>query len=67
MKILNFLLIFVVFVSIDAKIDKVFDWQPQQIHIGYGGSYLTIEFISVNFHYFETFFDFQIIFHRNCS
>lgn len=50
MNIFSFLSLFLVFVSIDAKIDKVFDWQPQQIHIGYGGLYFTAEFILVYFH-----------------
>lgn len=37
MKTFGFLSAFLFFVSIDAKLAKVFDWQPQQIHIGYGG------------------------------
>lgn len=45
MKNFSFLLIFLVFVSIDAESEDVFDWQPQQIHIGYGGLCFTNEFI----------------------
>lgn len=41
MKNYSFLLTFLVFVFVDAKLEDVFDWQPQQIHIGYGGLYFS--------------------------
>lgn len=52
MKLFNFLLTFFAFVSIDAKLATFFDWQPQQIHIGYGGLFSCVlfffVFISIN-------------------
>lgn len=44
MKDFSFLLTFLVFVSIDANVENVFNWQPQQIHIGYGGLNFTNDF-----------------------